>query len=58
MSAGQRLARAALHALVFAAAYAVMLLAMYYNGYVIGCILLGAFVGQGIFGGDIGVGEG
>ncbi|MCJ1316015.1 Copper Transporter integral membrane protein that functions in high affinity copper transport [Xylographa vitiligo] len=51
---GQRLARAGLHTLQFAAAYAVMLLAMYYNGYILICILAGAFLGAVLFGGDVG----
>ncbi|KAG5941965.1 hypothetical protein E4U53_007312 [Claviceps sorghi] len=40
----QQLTRAVLHALTFGAAYMVMLLAMYFNGYVIICIFVGAGV--------------
>jgi copper transporter 1 len=46
----QQLIRATFHLLQFAVAYFVMLLAMYYNGYIIICILLGAFLGSFIFG--------
>jgi copper transporter 1 len=42
--------RALLHMLQFAVAYFVMLLAMYYNGYIIICIFIGAFLGFFIFG--------
>jgi copper transporter 1 len=42
--------RALLHMLQFAVAYFIMLLAMYYNGYIIICIFIGAFVGFFIFG--------
>ncbi|KAH7091288.1 Ctr copper transporter family-domain-containing protein [Paraphoma chrysanthemicola] len=42
--------RALLHMLQFAVAYFVMLLAMYYNGYIIICIFIGAFLGYFIFG--------
>jgi copper transporter 1 len=45
----QQLVRAFLHMAQFAVAYIVMLLAMYYNGYLIICIFLGAFVGAFIF---------
>ncbi|PYH91653.1 Ctr copper transporter [Aspergillus ellipticus CBS 707.79] len=41
--------RAFLHLLQFALAYFVMLLAMYYNGYFIICILIGAYMGSFIF---------
>lgn len=56
----QQLGRAALHAAALAVAYLVMLLAMSYNGYVLGCIVVGA--GLGKFGCDwmvrtVGVGE-
>jgi copper transporter 1 len=33
----------------FAVAYFIMLLAMYYNGYIIICIFIGAFFGALIF---------
>jgi copper transporter 1 len=45
----QQIFRAILHAIQFGIAYIVMLLAMYYNGYFIICIFLGAFVGSFIF---------
>ncbi|KAI0879815.1 Ctr-domain-containing protein [Annulohypoxylon maeteangense] len=41
----QQAIRALLHTLHFALAYWIMLLAMYYNGYVIISIIIGAFVG-------------
>ncbi|KAK4236357.1 Ctr copper transporter family-domain-containing protein [Achaetomium macrosporum] len=41
--------RALLHMLQFAVAYFVMLLAMYYNGYIIICIFIGAYIGSFIF---------
>jgi copper transporter 1 len=49
-TAVQQAVRAALHMLQFAVAYMVMLLAMYYNGYIIICIFIGAFIGFFIFG--------
>ena len=48
-NAGQQLIRALLHMLQFAVAYFIMLLAMYYNGYIIICIFIGAFVGAFVF---------
>jgi solute carrier family 31 (copper transporter), member 1 len=48
----QQVIRAALHMVQFGVAYFIMLLAMYYNGYFIICILIGAFVGSFIFGWD------
>lgn len=45
----QQTIRALLHMLQFALAYFVMLLAMYYNGYLIICIFIGAFLGAFIF---------
>lgn len=45
----EQLVRAALHMLQFAVAYFVMLLAMYFNGYIIICIFIGAFLGAFIF---------
>ncbi|KAI1334619.1 Ctr copper transporter family-domain-containing protein, partial [Xylariaceae sp. FL0016] len=42
----QQAIRALLHTIHFALAYWVMLLAMYYNGYIIICILSGAFLGS------------
>ncbi|KAK8134435.1 Ctr copper transporter family protein [Apiospora sp. TS-2023a] len=41
--------RALLYTLQFANAYFVMLLAMYYNGYIIICIFIGAFLGSFVF---------
>jgi copper transporter 1 len=46
----QQAVRAALHMGAFAVAYFVMLLAMYYNGYFIICIFIGAYLGYFIFG--------
>ncbi|KAI0000228.1 Ctr copper transporter [Xylariaceae sp. FL0662B] len=45
----QQIVRALLHTLQFALAYWMMLLAMYYNGYVIICMIIGAFIGSFIF---------
>ncbi len=45
----QQAVRALLHALQFAVAYWVMLLAMYYNGFVIICIIIGSFIGAFVF---------
>lgn len=45
----QQLVRAFLHMAQFAVAYIVMLLAMYFNGYLIICIFIGAFIGAFIF---------
>ncbi|KAJ4862280.1 ctr copper transporter family domain-containing protein [Trichoderma breve] len=45
----QQAARALLHMVQFAIAYFVMLLAMYYNGYFIICIFIGAYIGAFIF---------
>ena len=42
----QQLIRAFIHATVFGLAYLVMLLAMYYNGYIIVSIILGAGLGK------------
>ncbi|KAK4166996.1 Ctr copper transporter family-domain-containing protein [Cladorrhinum sp. PSN259] len=41
--------RALLHMCQFAVAYFVMLLAMYYNGYIIICIFIGAYLGSFVF---------
>ncbi|CAE6999600.1 Ctr copper transporter [Pyrenophora teres f. teres] len=46
----QQAIRALLHTCQFAVAYIVMLMAMYYNGYIILCIFLGAYIGNFIFG--------
>jgi len=45
----EQLVRAFLHMLQFAIAYFIMLLAMYYNGYIIICIFIGAFLGSVVF---------
>ncbi|EKD19269.1 uncharacterized protein L3040_009291 [Drepanopeziza brunnea f. sp. 'multigermtubi'] len=45
----QQSVRATLHMCSFAAAYFVMLLAMYYNGYIIMCIFIGAWLGAFVF---------
>lgn len=42
----QQLTRSFIHALTFGAAYIIMLLAMYFNGYVIICIFIGAGLGK------------
>lgn len=42
----QQLIRSTLHAVVFGLAYIVMLLAMYYNGFIIISIILGAGIGK------------
>ncbi|KAI2469529.1 Ctr copper transporter family-domain-containing protein [Annulohypoxylon bovei var. microspora] len=41
--------RALLHTAQFVVAYILMLLAMYYNGYLIICIFIGAYIGSFIF---------
>ncbi|PYH80670.1 Ctr copper transporter [Aspergillus uvarum CBS 121591] len=53
----EQLVRATLHMLQFAVAYFVMLLAMYFNGYIIICIILGAFLGAFVFSWEV-MGEG
>lgn len=45
----QQAIRALLHMLQFALAYFIMLLAMYYNGYLIICIFIGAYLGAFLF---------
>ncbi|KAK5992612.1 Copper transport protein ctr4 [Cladobotryum mycophilum] len=45
----QQAIRALLHMVQFAVAYFIMLLAMYYNGYIIICIFIGAYLGSFIF---------
>ncbi|KAL7782346.1 Ctr domain-containing protein [Trichoderma afarasin] len=42
----QQLLRAIIHAITFGAAYIIMLLAMYFNGYIIICIILGSGIGK------------
>lgn len=51
------LIRAAIYTCEFALAYTIMLLAMYYNGYILICIFIGAFVGNFIWGWDLACGE-
>lgn len=46
----QQMVRALLHCLQFAVAYFIILLAMYYNGYLIICIFIGAYLGFFVFG--------
>jgi copper transporter 1 len=46
----QQAIRAAIHMATFAVAYFVMLLAMYYNGYIIISIFIGAYIGYFLFG--------
>ncbi|OJJ47630.1 hypothetical protein ASPZODRAFT_94284 [Penicilliopsis zonata CBS 506.65] len=56
----QQVVRAFLHLCQFAVAYFIMLLAMYFNGYIIICIFIGAFIGSFIFSWDtlnLGIGE-
>ncbi|KOS17749.1 Copper transport protein ctr4 [Escovopsis weberi] len=48
-TAAQQAIRALLHTMQFAVAYFIMLLAMYYNGYIIICIFIGAYLGSFIF---------
>lgn len=45
----QQAIRATFHMVQFAVAYFVMLLAMYYNGYIIICIIIGAWLGGFVF---------
>ncbi|KAL8783522.1 MAG: hypothetical protein Q9213_004568 [Squamulea squamosa] len=45
----QQAIRAFIHMLQFAVAYFIMLLAMYYNGYIIICIIIGSYLGSFIF---------
>lgn len=45
----EQIIRALMHMLQFAVAYIIMLLAMYFNGYIIICIFIGAFLGSLIF---------
>jgi copper transporter 1 len=45
----QQAIRALLHMLQFAVAYFIMLLAMYFNGYIIICIIIGAYLGFFVF---------
>ena len=45
----QQAVRATLHMTQFAVAYFIMLLAMYYNGYIIISIIIGAWLGAFVF---------
>ncbi|KAK0737336.1 high affinity copper transporter [Apiosordaria backusii] len=45
----EQMVRALLHMVQFGVGYLVMLLAMYYNGYLILCILIGAYFGSLLF---------
>jgi len=45
----QQAIRATLHMVQFAVAYFIMLLVMYYNGYLIICIIIGAWLGAFMF---------
>ncbi|KAL8678084.1 MAG: hypothetical protein Q9186_005523 [Xanthomendoza sp. 1 TL-2023] len=49
----QQMVRAVLHTTHFGLAYFIMLLAMYYNGYIIICIFLGALIGSFAFSSDM-----
>lgn len=42
----QQAVRAIIHAITFGVAYIIMLLAMYYNGYIIICIVVGSGIGK------------
>ncbi|KAL7807886.1 Ctr copper transporter family domain-containing protein, partial [Trichoderma aethiopicum] len=42
----QQFIRAVIHAATFGAAYIIMLLAMYFNGYIIICIIIGSGIGK------------
>ncbi|PWY78583.1 Ctr copper transporter, partial [Aspergillus sclerotioniger CBS 115572] len=46
----EQIIRAILHTVQFAVAYLIMLLAMYFNGYIIFCIFIGTFSGFLVFG--------
>jgi len=45
----EQIVRALMHMFQFAVAYFIMLLAMYFNGYIIICIFIGAFLGSLVF---------
>jgi copper transporter 1 len=49
----QQFIQAFLHMLQFGVAYFIMLLAMYYSGYIIICILIDAFLGAMVFSCDV-----
>ena len=48
----QQAIRAGIYTLQFSVAYMIMLLAMYYNGYILACIFIGAFIGFFVFSWD------
>lgn len=48
----QQLVRALLYAVQLGGAYILMLLVMYYNGYIFFCILIGGLIGYFLFGAD------
>ena len=48
----QQAVRAGIHTMQFSVAYIIMLLAMYYNGYIIVCIFVGVFIGFFVFSWD------
>lgn len=48
----QQAIRALFYVVQYAGAYFIMLLAMYYNGYIIICIFIGGYLGNFFFGGD------
>ena len=50
----QQLVRSGIYTCQFAVGYFVMLLAMYYNGYILICIFVGAFLGSFIWSWDLG----
>jgi copper transporter 1 len=49
----QQTIRAFIHTCQFSVAYFVMLLAMYFNGYIIICIFIGAYIGNFMFSWDV-----
>ena len=51
-SVPQQMVRATIYTLQFLVAYMIMLLAMYYNGYILICIILGVFIGFSMFSWD------
>lgn len=49
LTAPQQAVRALIYTLQLAVAYTIMLLAMYYNAYILMSILVGAFIGSFVF---------
>lgn len=49
----QQAIRAGIYTLQFSVAYMIMLLAMYYNGYILVCIVIGVFIGFFVFSWDV-----